>query len=94
MAADGRPMEAIEGWLLQKLASDSRPGTGVEMYCHGSAAFVGVGGGGRRSEANDSVARRRPAALIVAIGWGMFVSLSSFGFLFVQIFPAYYLQRT
>lgn len=63
-AVEERPAEAMEGRLLQKLASESRPGTGVDRCCHGSAVLVGVGGGGRRSGARDSVARRRAAALI------------------------------
>lgn len=69
VAAEGRPMEAIEGRLLQKLASDSRPGTGVERNCQGSAVLVGVGGGGRLSGARDSVGRRRPGPLIVGDWW-------------------------
>lgn len=55
-----------EGRLLAKLASESRP---VEMKCHVSpgvaATLVGVGGGGRRSDASESVARRRVEFLIV-----------------------------
>lgn len=55
-----------EGRLLAKLASESRP---VEMKCHGSpgvaATLVGVGGGGRRSDASASAARRRVEFLIV-----------------------------
>lgn len=58
--------EEEDGRLLAKLASDSRP---EYTKCHGSpgvaAALVGVGGGGRRSEASESLARRRPAFLIV-----------------------------
>lgn len=57
-AVEERAIEAVEGRLLVKLASDSRPGTGVERNCHGSAEFTGVGGG-------CSAARRRPAGLIV-----------------------------
>ena len=55
-----------EGRLLAKLASESRP---VEMKAHGSpgvgATLVGVGGGGRRSDARESAARRRVEFLIV-----------------------------
>lgn len=68
-AAEGRPVEATDGRLLQKLASDSRRGTGVERYCQGSAVLVGVGGGGRRSGAKDSAGRRRPGPLIVGGGF-------------------------
>ncbi|CAI9758636.1 unnamed protein product [Fraxinus pennsylvanica] len=54
---------------------------------------VGVGGGGRRSEAKDSVARPRSAALIVGDQMGIFRFSLFFGLLdsgfFFRIFPSY-----
>lgn len=71
--------EAVEGRLLQKLASESR---WLVENCHGSAA-VGVGGGLRSCV---SVGRRRPAPVGLILGDLSALSLSPS--LAVENFPA------